>query len=168
MSPGLASLSKCFNLPLHLPSGAVAVVATGGHHNCALLTSGAVVCWGYNGDGELGTGDTTNRLYPTGVLGLTSGVWCRLLENSLLALHYIFAYHIAQKIKNPRQNFFFYLFLYFYRYFFRNCCHAYCGRLSLLRLANKRQRPMLGFQHLRAAGNRRHCGQDISNCCIWP
>ena len=56
MSPGLASLSKCFNLPLHLPSGAVAVVATGGHHNCALLTSGAVVCWGYNGDGELGVG----------------------------------------------------------------------------------------------------------------
>ena len=34
---------------------------------CALLAGGAVKCWGWNGYGQLGTGDTTNRLTPTAV-----------------------------------------------------------------------------------------------------
>ena len=34
---------------------------------CALLAGGAVKCWGLNEYGQLGTGDTTNRLTPTAV-----------------------------------------------------------------------------------------------------
>lgn len=36
-------------------------VATRNAFNCALLATGQVRCWGYNGNGQLGVGDTTNR-----------------------------------------------------------------------------------------------------------
>ncbi|MEI9937767.1 MAG: hypothetical protein WDO69_11160 [Pseudomonadota bacterium] len=42
---------------------------------CALVqgsTAKEVWCWGYNGYGELGTGDTVNKKYPTKILGLTA------------------------------------------------------------------------------------------------
>ena len=56
-----------------IPAGVVALAA-GDFHTCALLTGGGVDCWGLNGNGELGTGDTNNRLTPTGVTGLGAGV----------------------------------------------------------------------------------------------
>ena len=73
----------------------MAEVAAGGHHTCTLLYSGAVVCWGFNGDGELGIGDTTDRYTPTAVSGLASGrcrpgcfcaifSWCLLLSFVIL------------------------------------------------------------------------------------
>jgi alpha-tubulin suppressor-like RCC1 family protein len=37
---------------------------------CALTGEGAVYCWGDNGDGQLGTGDTIRRAEPTRVEGL--------------------------------------------------------------------------------------------------
>ena len=36
-------------------------VITGGHHTCAVLDGGSVKCWGLNGNGELGYGDTSSR-----------------------------------------------------------------------------------------------------------
>jgi alpha-tubulin suppressor-like RCC1 family protein len=39
-------------------------------HGCALLASGAVKCWGYNGDGELGNGSTANSPVPVFVTGI--------------------------------------------------------------------------------------------------
>ena len=36
-------------------------VALGGHTTCALSSTGLVKCWGFNGTGELGLGDTDNR-----------------------------------------------------------------------------------------------------------
>jgi alpha-tubulin suppressor-like RCC1 family protein len=57
-----------------LSSGVVAIAA-GDLHACALLaTTGGEQCWGYNGHGQLGDGTTTNRLVPTNVVGLSSGV----------------------------------------------------------------------------------------------
>jgi large repetitive protein len=57
-----------------LSSGVTQVSASTGSSTCALLTTGAVKCWGWNAGGEIGDGTTTDRLTPTQVSGLTSGV----------------------------------------------------------------------------------------------
>lgn len=55
--------------------GAPAIaIAAGGQHTCAVLSGGGVKCWGSNLFGELGDGTTTQRLAPTAVSGLNSGV----------------------------------------------------------------------------------------------
>lgn len=49
--------------PLAAPALGAAVldVATGGAHTCVLLEGGAIKCWGENGSGQLGLGDTERR-----------------------------------------------------------------------------------------------------------
>ena len=54
-------------------SAGVIALAVGGKHTCGLLTGGGAYCWGYNGDGQLGTGDTNDRHTLTAVTGLGSG-----------------------------------------------------------------------------------------------
>ncbi|MEO8602114.1 MAG: DUF1566 domain-containing protein, partial [bacterium] len=47
------------NVPVHVAGIGIGVsqVAAGYAHTCALTAAGGVKCWGYNGDGRLGTGD---------------------------------------------------------------------------------------------------------------
>jgi alpha-tubulin suppressor-like RCC1 family protein len=49
----------------------VADVTAGGSHTCALTTAGTVRCWGWNGFGQLGSGDGQNALQPVDVADLT-------------------------------------------------------------------------------------------------
>jgi alpha-tubulin suppressor-like RCC1 family protein len=52
-------------------SGAIAVSA-GAYHSLALLPSGGVIAWGYNSNGQLGTGDKTPHPLPITIAGLSS------------------------------------------------------------------------------------------------
>ena len=69
-------------------------VSVGGHHTCAVLDDDTVKCWGYNNNGELGVGDSTNRLVPTAVdlgtgrtaksVSAGSGHTCAVLDDDSL------------------------------------------------------------------------------------
>jgi alpha-tubulin suppressor-like RCC1 family protein len=52
----------------------VIAIAAGSLHSCALISGGAVKCWGANGVGSLGDGTQTRRTTPVSVMGLASGV----------------------------------------------------------------------------------------------
>ena len=55
-------------------SEAASDISAGGSHTCALLASGAVLCWGGNAMGQLGAGDRMERGSPTPVSGFTAPV----------------------------------------------------------------------------------------------
>jgi alpha-tubulin suppressor-like RCC1 family protein len=49
---------------------AVAAIAAGGQHSCAITASGGTYCWGANAQGQLGDGTTTDRRTGVAVLGV--------------------------------------------------------------------------------------------------
>ncbi len=55
-------------------AGAALSVAAGGDHTCALLSGGAVQCWGYNYHGQIGDGTNTTRTRPVSVPALGGNV----------------------------------------------------------------------------------------------
>lgn len=52
----------------------VEALATGYSHTCAVLSTGALRCWGGNAGGQLGIGTIERSLLPVDVIGLSSGV----------------------------------------------------------------------------------------------
>ena len=46
-------------------------ISAGYQHSCALLSGGTVACWGLNGNGQLGSGSTSDAWAPVAVSGLT-------------------------------------------------------------------------------------------------
>lgn len=52
----------------------VSSVAAGVSHTCAVTTSGAAKCWGWNAYGQLGDNSVIQRLTPVDVVGLGAGV----------------------------------------------------------------------------------------------
>jgi serine/threonine protein kinase len=50
-------------------TSALKTVVSGAHHSCGLATDGRVFCWGMNGNGQLGNGDTKASTSPVPVTG---------------------------------------------------------------------------------------------------
>jgi alpha-tubulin suppressor-like RCC1 family protein len=49
----------------------VTQLTAGDSHNCALRDTGRAFCWGWNANGQLGDGTTSDRSLPVRVVGLT-------------------------------------------------------------------------------------------------
>ena len=64
---GNATCTGCFTY--HVATVTWTSVATGSNHTCGLTSGGSAYCWGYNIDGQLGDGSTTDRWTPVAVSG---------------------------------------------------------------------------------------------------
>ena len=63
--PGLTNATKIFT--------ASSAYSTSYASSCALLASGAIQCWGYNGTGQLGNASTAQSNIPVGVVQVVIG-----------------------------------------------------------------------------------------------
>jgi alpha-tubulin suppressor-like RCC1 family protein len=64
-----STLSSDIPVMVKLPQGTtVQAISAGSGHNLALTTTGHILAWGFNGEGELGDGTTTNSDTPVKVM----------------------------------------------------------------------------------------------------
>lgn len=69
-----ALANDVYTLDASTPTSALSI-GGGFAHNCELLASGKVGCWGYNADGEVGDGTTFQKKpLPVAVSGITQGI----------------------------------------------------------------------------------------------
>jgi alpha-tubulin suppressor-like RCC1 family protein len=70
---GVSATARFSSLPVRVAGISTATaITTAGSHNCALLASGQVQCWGLNLYGQLGNGSTSDSSTPVTVAGITS------------------------------------------------------------------------------------------------
>jgi alpha-tubulin suppressor-like RCC1 family protein len=86
-------------VPVRLPRGVKVVAATAGlFHVLALTRAGQILAWGYNTDGQLGNGSTTDRhvpirvRLPNGTKKITALTAGRYFSMALTAGHRILAW----------------------------------------------------------------------------
>ena len=68
-------ITKDHPVQVHGLESGVVQITNGFDSGCALLDSGAVRCWGYNGNGQLGDGTRTTRLTPVKVDNISDAVF---------------------------------------------------------------------------------------------
>lgn len=71
LGSGSASAEVAVDLSEVVGLPAVSALAAGRAHTCALASDGSVWCFGANNCGQLGTGDTQDRIAPTRVSGVS-------------------------------------------------------------------------------------------------
>jgi hypothetical protein len=60
--------------PINFGAGRTAMqISAGFYHTCAILDDGTVKCWGWNDNGQLGIGSTTNTYTPSGPIDFGVG-----------------------------------------------------------------------------------------------
>jgi alpha-tubulin suppressor-like RCC1 family protein len=89
LGPGFVSSSSPTPITPFDITNAVAIAAggaLGNSHTCALIADGTVKCWGANGSGQLGTGNTIQSSIPITVGGLGNAVSIAVGETHTCAL----------------------------------------------------------------------------------
>ena len=67
--PTISAETPCAATPVQVSDITNATaVAAGDYATCALLTDGSVKCWGFNLDGQLGNGSTSDSIVPVTVM----------------------------------------------------------------------------------------------------
>jgi alpha-tubulin suppressor-like RCC1 family protein len=74
LGTGAVTSSSATPVKVAVVSGPIKAMSTGSDFNCALLQSGAIWCWGFNGNGQLGNGTTSGTV----ILSPTSAVLTNL------------------------------------------------------------------------------------------
>jgi len=71
---GSAASSIATPVPVAGLATGIRAISTRYDHTCAVTADGSALCWGENGNGQLGNGGTTDSRVPVAVSGLSSGV----------------------------------------------------------------------------------------------
>lgn len=69
-----STADRPFPGPVNGLVGVTVAISAGSFHTCARSEAGAVSCWGFNANGQLGVGSIQDSLTPAAVVGLGSSV----------------------------------------------------------------------------------------------